>query len=353
MTIPLEVVGVGMVTSLGSSTGETLAALERGERNISTTRLVDLRGDRIVGAFVLPIRDELTGPVRAELLLVPALVECAEAAPLPSGPIALFLCVPLPQGPCPATLRAILAPSREDWGSVLSWSASELEKRGAHVPPSLRVIVARGHAGGVLALKQAAEMLQRGEAVEAWIVGVDSHGERATLERLDVAGALRSRRSPGGFHPGEAAATIRVRLPSGSQTGRAVLYDFSVASETVSPSRGEALTTAVSNALAIGGCCADGIGTVAIDLNGERARAMAWHFASMRAFSSARSRPVPWCPAATLGDVGAASIPVLIGLTSKSPLSSSATLLVASSLDGLRAASVLVPGNGESVESDR
>ena len=331
----LELAGVGMVTALGGTTHETIAALDRGERRLTQTGLVDLRGDRMVGSFALPVRDALTGPERAALVVFPALAECLAPVPTTRGPTALFLCTPPPWGSFAADFGPLLGCVRDDWPAVARGLAGEAESRGARIPAELRFVIARGHAAGALALEQAATLFERGHAEQALIVGLDTHGDRATLLRLDLAGVLGSRRSRGGFFPGEAAAVLCVRVATENARGARVC-SVGVGEETEQPSTARGLTSAVSQSLASWGGAAHLIATVAIDLNGERERAKEWTLTATRMLWSHRATPLLVHPASQLGDVGAACVPLLVGLLARGGGRRGPALAVASSRDGLR-----------------
>jgi hypothetical protein len=142
----------------------------------------------------------------------------------------------------------VLAPVCDDWLAIVDALAADIEAQGACVPQSLRVLIQRGHASGVLALRRAAELFTGGEASQALIVGLDTHGDRATLERLDLLCELRSRRSPGGFVPGEAAAVLCVRPAKEGDLG-AIVRGLGVEVEREKPSTACALTSAVAQAM--------------------------------------------------------------------------------------------------------
>ena len=340
MTKALLVAGVGMVTALGRTTAETIAALDRGERRAAQTRLVDARGDRIVGSFALPVRGDLVGVARAALLAFPALAECIESMRPFCGVTAIFLCVPLPWGSFAADLAPMIAPVCDSFPAVVDALARELEARGGCCPAALRFVIARGHAAGALAMEQAAALFERGEAAQALIVGIDTHGERATLERFGLTGALKSRGSPRGFLPGEASAVLCLRPTSEKPCG-VLVCGVGLGEEGETPSTARGLTSAVSQSIARWGGGARSIATVAIDLNGERERAKEWSFAATRTLWRERATPLLIHPADRLGDVGAASLPLLVGLLARGAKRPGPALAVASSRDGLRAGVVL------------
>ncbi len=360
----LEIAGIGMVTALGNTTHETIAALDRGDRRIVQTRLVDRRGDRIAGAFVLPVRDDLPFAARAELLAMPALTECLDSLPPVDGPTALFVCAPLPWGSFADDFAPAVGAVRDDWDPLTHTLAAHLEKHGLRGCSKRPVLLRRGHAAGVLALCHIQDLFDRGEVAQAVIASVDTQGERATLERLDLAGLLRSRRSPGGFVPGEAATVLcvrPVREDSSERTaaGRAprdVVRGIGLGMESDPSTTALGLTSAISDALRGWGGAPRSVTTVAIDLNGERGRAKEWSFAATRTLWRDRATPALFHPAAQLGDVGAASVPLLAGRLACRTGAFGPALLVASSRDGLRAAAVLegkVRGHGDGVIARR
>ncbi len=341
MTTALRIAGVGMVTGIGATTPETTAALRAGKRQVAASSLVDLHGDRIVGSFVLPVSPSGGAVRRAFTLGWAAVRDClAEAGPWP-GSTALLVCVPVPWGTWGDVLAPVIGESADPWPAVRELLAEHLEAQGIPVPAALRCLFAHGHAAGALALQRASELFERGEAAQVVIVGLDSHGERATLERLALLGWLRSRCSPGGMIPGEAAAALCLRPASANEGGGAVVRGVGVARETDSPSTARALTAAVSAAIAAWGGEVPKIGAVAIDLNGQRERAKEWTFTAMRTLHRHHAVPALLHPADRTGDVGAASVPLLLGLLARGGHVPGVSLAVASSLDGLRGAVLL------------
>lgn len=343
MRTDLSVAGVGMSTSIGTTARETLAALLAGRRNATALSLVDLRGDRVVGCFALPVSPELCGLQRALALVRPALEECLSEAGGSSGPTALFLCTPVTWGGFAEAFVPVLGPLPEPWPALVDVLVDDLRGCGIGVPVGMRVLLPHGHAAGALALRRACELFERGEAAQALIVGVDAHGDRATLERLDLLGVLRSRRSPGGFVPGEAAVVLCIRPALDPPAGPGLVQGLGLAHEAEVPSAARALTGAIRDAMTEWSGTPAAVGMVAIDLNGERARAREWTFAAMRTLHREGAVPVLIHPADRLGDVGAATLPLLLGVLSRCPRDDSAALVVASSMHGLRGA-VMVGG---------
>lgn len=340
MALPLSIAAVGMVTSLGDDTPRTITALAEGKRPARKTPLVDLAGDPIVGAFALPVSRDIEGATRALALARPALIECRQAAgPMP-GATALFVCGPASWGSFAQVLAPAFAPIRDENAVILAALAAEIEARDAHVPEALRFWLPRGHAAGVLALQRAAELFDSGDAAQVILVGLDHRGDRATLERLDLSGALRSRRSPAGFLPGEAAAVLCVRPATRGAPGPLVC-GLRSATESEAPTRARALTAAVDQALTTWGGDPKSVRAVAVDLNGQRERAKEWSFTATRTLHRHRATPTLLHPADQLGDVGASTVPLLIALLARGAGPRGAALIAASSADGLRGAVLL------------
>ena len=339
MRVALHVAGIGMVTAIGDDTHNTIVALAAGARRVRRAQLCDLAGDRISGAFAFPVRSEHEGFARASVLAWPALVECLEELSPARGPTALVACTPLPWGARAGRDAGASSPSQDNWPLVLDALATEIETRGSVVPDGLRILIRRGHAGGFLALRAAAQLFERGEAAQAVIVGLDTHGEPATLEHLDRMGLLRSRRSPNGFLPGEAAAVLCVR-PAMGRERTAALRGIGIEVETQPPAGARAMTAAVQQAIDAWGGDTSSIGAVAIDLNGEIERQKEWCHAATRTIYKKHATPVLLHPADRLGDIGAASVPLLVGLVVSAQTPGPA-LIVASSRDGLRGAAIV------------
>lgn len=339
MRVALHVAGVGMVTAVGDDTNSTIVALAAGARRIRRAQTVDAAGERITGAFAFPVRADHEGIARASVLAWPAIMECMDGLAAPRGPSAVLVCTPLPWGPRSGKEGSTSTSAHDAWPVVLDALALEIEARGVTVPESLRILVRRGHASGILALRTAAQLFERGQAAQAFIVGLDTHGEPATLEHLDKLGLLRSRRTPKGFVPGEAASVVCVRPANGREKGPSV-RSLAVEVETRSPPETRSMIATIEQALDAWGGDAAQISAVAIDLNGEEDRQREWCAAATQTLYKKHATPVIVHPADRIGDVGAASVPLLVGLV-VSAQPTGPTLVVASSRDGLRGAAIV------------
>jgi len=172
-----------------------------------------------------------------------------------------------------------------------------------------------GHAGALSLLGQACELLAQGELKSALVGGVDSYLFRSWLAPLDQDYRIKSSRSPAGFTPGEGAgflllepdgqpqkrnAAVQARI-KGYASGKTVAtvpgLDVSLP-ETLSPLLDQEPRPPV----------------IICNLNGETNRMKEWGYAVTRLGTKLGDPVLLEHPAASFGDIGAASGAVLAGL---------------------------------------
>jgi len=179
-----------------------------------------------------------------------------------------------------------------------------------------------GHTASARALEAAAAGAA-GATTPSIVAGVDSYHDAGTLAWLDETGRMRSMKNPEGFLPGEAAAAILLepRSAAGARGARALAAVRGTGSareanpfESDLPSSGKGLAAAIRAAAGNGG---EPVAWVACDLNGERYRHHEWGLCQVKLRSALATSVRVWHPADCLGDVGAASACVLLGLTAR------------------------------------
>jgi 3-oxoacyl-[acyl-carrier-protein] synthase I len=315
-----EILGLGIVTAVGLSAGETARSVRAGISGGRATPHVDLRDESILMAY-LP--DEVLPPLVDEVqdhysfsdrqgrmisLAGLALAEALESIPV-ADPIALFLAVPdAPSGqetPAPPELLDQIA----------------LQAK-VKIDRAKSALFAHDRAGGMTSLQQALERLAQDPNALVVVGGVDSFLDPMLLLDLDEAGRLKTPNSFDGFRPGEAAAffvlgssgmaqRLRTRL-----LGRIDALGLGIepghrGSE--KPYRGDGLAAAFSQLFANAGTI-EPVQSVYGGLNGEHLGAKEWGVALARQ----RDRLAPDFrfdhPLDCLGDVGAATGAVLIVL---------------------------------------
>jgi 3-oxoacyl-[acyl-carrier-protein] synthase-1 len=204
----------------------------------------------------------------------------------------------------------------------------------AEIPATTRTrIVAHGRPGGFVALQTARRILSEGQARAVVICGVDSYltGQSVAhylgLNRLLVPG------NANGFIPGEAAAAIVCTLagpgasPGASPGGGpglrvagiglaredAFLYNGRDEGGLDLPLRGDGMARAYTQALEEAGVKLSQVGLIAGDLSGEKFFFQQSALAMLR-IQRERSEVHPiWAMGASLGNIGAAVVPLMLG----------------------------------------
>lgn len=312
----VRVAGIGMITAVGLNAQQCAASVRAGISRYAESPIQN-GAARPITMALLPdaVLPELK-PEASQLLSRPtarqtrmlrladsacreALAEFAGPAPPP-----LFLATPegMPSQPSPLD------------GSFLN--ALYVQVDGLFdVAQSL--CFPHGRAGGFEALAAATQALASGQHNYALIGGVDSYLDLALLAALDAETRLLADGVMDGFAPGEGAAFVllcaREALPSAvaiSAPGIAVEAGHRYSEQ---PYKGDGLADAVRAALtAFGG---SQVRSVICSLNGENFGAKEWGVALTRNGNGIDAEAQLEHPAEFLGDTGAATGPLIIGLS--------------------------------------
>lgn len=336
------IAGIGAATPLGPTALVTAAAARAGVSGFRDHPYrVDPAGEphkvamaRYVDVDLPPV-DRLAALV--ERSLRESLARWSDAAP----DLPVILAVPGPSRPG-------LAP---DLGEILARAASRAADRG--VDTRSVSLVPGGHAAGLAALEKALALLRAGEAGACLVGAADSWFFPDTLEAMDGANRFKSRKNPWGFIPGEAAAFTLLCTERAAQRARVAvrgrvlsvgLSDERAATEPGVVNTGDGLSRAVRMALAALPK-ETRVDEVLCDLNGARDRADELGFMFARLGPRLGDEARFWAPAASWGDLGAAS--ALTALTTAVVVAERGfprgphVLVTASSEEGLRGAALL------------
>lgn len=199
-----------------------------------------------------------------------------------------------------------------------------LESLPIQVASSHRALLQAGSAG-LFALLSQAERLLRAKEVDVCLVGgADSHIDIDVLHWIEKCGRLKSTEQPNGVVPGEAAAFVVVCLPEFAEQNRypPVCHIASCSAfpepnpwYTRRSTLGQGLTRSLQNVFRITSQQAN---CVYAELNGESWRADEWGYAYLRTASYYRNPLTVLHPANCLGETGAATGALLIGLAGAS-----------------------------------
>ncbi|GLS31131.1 3-oxoacyl-[acyl-carrier-protein] synthase-1 [Mesorhizobium albiziae] len=304
MSASLDIVSIGMVTAVGLDAPSSCAAMRAGIDGFQETHFSAGEDEALVGAPV-PLPRGWIGEKRLAHLAAGAICEAFERVPNARGRTELIFCLPEETRPGrplrdPAGLLRVIAEIAEIDTSTRSR------------------VVAHGRPSGHVALEQARQILAAGSTPYVLIVGVDSylttHGVRHYLDHR----RLLTQTNPDGFIPGEAAAAV---LCTTAAAGGLRLFGLGLSRERASiynkenlPLRGDGIVAAYRAALDETGIEMNRLGYRISDLIGEAYYFKQTALASIRLVRGHHGFQDLWSPAESLGNVGAAVVPIMIGM---------------------------------------
>ncbi|TPK92439.1 MULTISPECIES: 3-oxoacyl-ACP synthase [unclassified Mesorhizobium] len=304
MSTRLDIASVGMVTAVGLDAPSACAAMRARLDGFQETRFVGSGTDLLIGAPV-PLPRDWIGEKRMAHLAAAAICEAFETIPQARGQTALILC-----------LAEEDRPGRPAGDSVrLLRNVSEITE----IEPNMRSrIVAHGRTSGHIALDQARRMIASGEVPYVMIAGVDSYLTAPAIAYYLGENRLLAADNPNGFIPGEAAAAV---LCTGSRGDGLRLFGLGLARESATiynaedlPLRADGMTSAYSAAFKETGIEMNRLGYRIADLIGEQYWFKQSALASLRLLRGRHDFQDIWSPGESLGNVGAAVVPLMIGM---------------------------------------
>lgn len=344
-TTKVQIAGVGAFTPVGYDAPTAAAAVHAAISGFSDHPFVtDKDGAPVVIAKVacLPETDNIVDDF--ETMAIPAAMEAMIPTTLGKQSI----------GGLPLILG--LPPSRPGRPIDLD---SELTQRfksrlgGGTLLTAVRTIPT-GHASGLAALEQAWRLIRSKEIEVCLVGGIDSYDHPETYEWLDELEQLHSKANTWGFIPGQAAGFVLLssaefaqkhKLPNLGEVLQVALTREENLIKTEAVCIGEGLSSAVRQVCEALPSDQRPIHQTYCDLNGERYRAAEFGYALTRTGDSFADAGEYTAPADCWGDVGAASVPLFIGLAVAAGHKDYAvgpnTLIWASSESGERAAAVV------------
>ena len=344
MTALLDILACGMVTGVGLDAPSSCAAMRARLDGFQETRFVSTDGSALVGAPV-PMPRNFIGVKRMAHMAAAAITECLQIAPeARSSATTLILCLAetgRPGRPVADTVR------------LAHWISEIVELDGAHRTR----LVEHGRPSGFVALEQARKLIADGFARHVVIAGVDSY-----LTTLSIAHyvALKRLLMPGnadGFIPAEAAAAILLGPPGagafrlaslGLAREPAFIYNGLDEGGAHLPLRGDGMTAAYAQALKASGLEMRDVGYRISDLIGESYFFKQAALASLRLVRGHHGFQDLWSPAESVGNVGAAVVPMMVGMAMtaarKSYAAGDPVLIEASGDDGACGAALFTAG---------
>jgi 3-oxoacyl-[acyl-carrier-protein] synthase-1 len=308
MSDELWLVSAGAVTAVGLTAPQSCAAIRAGVSGFCETAPPEPAAEPQVGAPVpahASLKEDPTGWLSH--LAARALKECLSEVELAPESIVLLLSVPESFRTHPSQRLQ----GRHCAGLLLRRLEGHLK---VHFHQNSQEL-SSGHSAALAAIRLARQQLQLPGVLGCVIGGMDSLLYPQDLKRLRSAFRLKGEGFPQGVIPGEAAAFTLVVKPSrpAEQMLLARILGVGVAEEadTVLGARssvGVGLRQALEQAVADAGLEEAAVSCRVSDMNSERYRAWESMIAGARFYRTRREVPLPsWYPAASVGDVGAAS----------------------------------------------
>ncbi|MCK5013690.1 MAG: 3-oxoacyl-ACP synthase [Candidatus Omnitrophica bacterium] len=307
MSVTLQIVAAGMVTAVGLDASSACAAMRGRLDGFQETRFLGPDGEWLVGAPV-PAPRNWVGEARMAHLAAGAICEIFSAVSEAKGRTALILCLAEEDRP----------------GRPVRYAARLAGKIAEIVEISPRTqIIANGRPSGFIALRQAQRLLSQRAADYVLITGVDNYLTSVTIAHYLKAGRLLTPANANGFIPGEGAAAVLCAAESegalklaglGLSRESAFIYNRMDADGLDLPLRGDGMTRAYREALAEAGVTMARIDYRIADLIGEQYWFKQSTLAEMRLERGRTEFQDIWSPAENLGNIGAAVVPVMIGM---------------------------------------
>ncbi len=359
----IVIVNAGVVSPIGLSLAETAASARA---RVARIREIDWRDRRFEPFIVGTVPDdglpELAEPLADQplqfrearmLRLAQVALEDALAPLRPLGGDA----PPAPSPGSPAWTPIPLLLSLPEQHTTLPLKPAKFLARLAQQAPDLidvsrSVAVPRGRAGGLMALREAAARLTRGDSPFVLVGGVDTLVDLYVLGTLDMQGRIRNEVNSDGFSPSEGASFLLLALASTAQqrglTPLAQLFGQASGHESGhlyadEPYLGEGLAGTFASLLA-DTPPPEPITCVYSSFNGERYWAREFGVARLRQSTSFAPEHQMEHPAECFGDLGAAHGTALAALAAHGVsrgYRGAPCLVYASSDYGDRAASLL------------
>jgi 3-oxoacyl-[acyl-carrier-protein] synthase-1 len=313
------IVAAGVVTPIGLSLAETAASARARVARLGEIEWLDRRfkpfiagrvPDDSLPPLVKPLDSQPLQPREARMLrLAHAALEAALQA-LPPGvpPVPLLLGLPEQHTTQKIDPKRFLAHLAQQCGPVFDAARS--------------VAAPRGRAAGLMACRQTAALLDRGDGEFVLVGGVDSLVDPYVLSTLDVQGRIRGETNSDGFSPSEGAAFLlltkvehaqRLGLPVIAEVRATAFAQEAGHLYSEEPYLGDGLATALAD-LFDKAAPSEPIGCVYASFNGERYWAREFGTARIRNSRFFGDEVQMEHPAECFGDLGAAHGPALTAL---------------------------------------
>lgn len=302
----LSIVASGMVTGVGLNAPSTCAAIRCGINNFKETRFIDKGGEWIIGSEIC-LEQPWRGRTKLVKLAVSAIRQCLLAInTVETEKIPLLLCVAEQDRP----------ERLEGLDDIL---LNEIQDKLGMKFNERSTTISNGRVGGIDALRQAVAIFNQGSVTYCIIAGVDTLLVADTLSAYEERERLQTSKNSNGFIPGEAGAAVLVSTANRSSgTGMNIIgigYGKEKATvDSEEPLRAEGLVQAIKEASQTSGMTVADMDYRITDANGEQYLFKEAVLALTRTLRKRKEEFDIWHPADCIGEVGAAIVPVVLGV---------------------------------------
>lgn len=303
----LAIMKSGMVSAVGLSAPATCAAIRCGIDNVQETRFMDSGGEWIVGSSV-PLAKPWRGRSKLLRLIGPAIRECLSGLSDPETKnIPLLLCVA--EKDRPGKLDGIGESFINDIQDELGLIFHSKSK-----------VISNGCVGGAQAVDQAFTLIFKQRHPYCIIAGVDTFLMAGTLASYEDKDRLLTSNNSNGFIPGEGGAAVLVGAGGKGTNPELKIKGLGFGKEAASidseePLRADGLVQAFKAAFSATGLSMRDMNYRITDANGEQYKFKEGDLAVTRTLRDHKGAIDIWHPADCIGEVGAATVPFVLGVT--------------------------------------
>ncbi|HJZ89873.1 MAG TPA: hypothetical protein VKE40_03305 [Gemmataceae bacterium] len=295
-----------MVTGVGLDARSSCTAMRAALTAFEETRFTDGGHDPIIGSEV-PLEKPWRGVAKLARMVAPAIREClTAAAKAQTASIPLLLCVAEKERP--GRLADIDDEILSEIQAILDCRFHQRSR-----------VIANGRVGGAEAVAQARAMIQEERIPLCVVAGVDSFLVGPTIAAYVRQHRLLTNDNSNGFIPGEAGAAVLIGPVNDTATAefRCVAIGFGHERATINseePLRADGLVEAFRGLDRDGGMTLNDADYRYTDCNGEQYGFKSDRLAISRVLRRLKARFDHLHPADSIGEIGAAVVPCMLGL---------------------------------------
>lgn len=302
----LSVIKAGMVSAVGLSAPATCAAIRCGMDNVRETPFTDSDGEWFMGSVVPPAepwceRSKYLHMAASAIRECLAGLNARERKQLP-----LLLCVAEKN-----------RPGRLDY--LNEFFIKDIQNEVGSTFDANSAIFSNGCVGGAQALQQATALVYEKGFSYCLIAGVDTFLTTQTLAAYEEKGRLLTSVNSNGFIPGEGGAAVLIGAGKKRQNAALTINGIGFGTETGTIDSGEPLRAdgsvqAFRRVFSATGLSMRDINYRITDYNGEQYKFKEGDLAVIRSLRDHKGEIDVWHPADCIGEVGAATVPFVIGV---------------------------------------